>query len=64
MSFLGGVEGSNGGVWPSEEPGFQGTSGEWVYDLVQLAKWFLCNFCSIPAPLQPYDLISELHSPF
>ena len=42
-------------------------AGRWLYGLVQLAKWFLCGFCSMSAtkePIQPYNLVSRLHSPF
>ena len=39
----------------------------WLCGLVQLAKWFLCGFCSMSAtkePVQPYNLISRHDSPF
>jgi len=42
-------------------------AGRWLYELVQFAKWFLCSFCSMSAtkePVQPYNLVSRLHSPF
>ena len=58
MSFLWGLEGLNGSVWPSEGPGF---SGKWMHGLIQLAKCFLCGFCCISAtkePIQPYNLVS------
>jgi len=41
-------------------------AGSWLYGLVQLAKWFLCEFCSMSAtkePVQPYNHVSRLHSP-
>jgi len=43
------------------------SAGRWLYGLVQLAKWFLCVFCSMSAtkePVQPYNLVSRLHSLF
>jgi len=42
-------------------------AGRWLCGLVQLAKWFLYGFCSMSAikePVQPYNLVSRLHSPF
>jgi len=42
-------------------------AGRWLYGLVQLAKMFLCGFCSMSTTkeaLQPYNLVSRLHSPF
>jgi len=42
-------------------------AGRWLCGLVQLAKWFLCNFCSMSAtkePVQPYNLVFRRHSPF
>ena len=43
------------------------SAGRWLCGLVQMAKWFLCGFCSMPAtkePVQPYNLVSRCHSPF
>ena len=40
-------------------------ASRWLYALVQLAKWVLCGFCFISAPkepIQPYNLVSGLHS--
>ena len=37
----------------------RGPAGRWLYGLVQLAKWFLCGFCSMSAtkePIQSYNL--------
>ena len=42
-------------------------TGRWLCGLVQLAKWFLCGFCSMSAtkePVQPYNLVSRRHLPF
>ena len=42
-------------------------AGRWLCGLIQLAKWFLCGFCSMSAtkePVQPYNLVSRRHSPF
>ena len=42
-------------------------AGRWLCGLVQLAKRFLCGFCSMPAtkePVHSYNLVSRRHSPF
>ena len=42
-------------------------AGRWLCGLAQLAKWFLCGFCSMSAtkePVGPYNLVSRHHSPF
>jgi len=42
-------------------------AGRWLCGLVQLAKWFLCGFCSMSAtkePVEPYNHVSTRHSPF
>jgi len=39
-------------------------AGRWLCGLVQLAKCFLCGFCSMSAtkePVQPYNLVSRCH---
>ena len=36
MSFLSGVAGSNGSIWPYEGPNFTRISVEWVDDLILL----------------------------
>jgi len=62
-------------VWEAQMAGFgllrelasSESAGRWLYGLAQLAKWFLCGFCSLSAtkePVQPYNLVSRLHSPF
>jgi len=46
--ILGGVEGLNGVLALNcEGLGFKRISGEWVGELIQLAKCFLCGFCCI-----------------
>ena len=64
-SFLGGVECSNGGFRPCEEPGLARVSGLLVDSLIMLARRVLCWFCYISAtkePAQPCNLVSGLQS--
>jgi len=55
--LLSGETGPNGSIRPCHGPGF---SSKWVHGLEQLAKCFLCGFCSISAT----KFFSGLHSPF
>ena len=55
--FLGGVEDSNGGVWPCEIPSFRRISDEWVHGLIQLAKSFPVCFIALWHPHKNLDYL-------